>query len=189
MKDPALTVAHEAQAQILTGDAWLSYLRRTLLQDHPCLLISMYMISPWWNTATHDRSILGLLCHETDHIPLRHCLLCAMPPALAVRNYNLRAAQRLLDGGWQLRSTPQNHEKLWLIGNTIAIIGSHNVSFTSATSNSDCSVALTSKPLVRSLMARYWSKWAMAKNFVTSGPTTHGADRLDQLTPVTRRKV
>lgn len=180
---------HTATVELLTDGRWLAFLRSALEQPHSQLLLSIYMISPWWNTEVMGESLLTMMCQKTRQVPKRHCLLSSLHPTIEQKHYNMMAAKRLIDAGWKIRIKKANHEKLWIIGTDTVIIGSHNLSYTGATTDSDSSAAIHSATLAQEATSRFWSRWARAANLIVPGDPAHGQNRLDQLTPRAGRRL
>ena len=160
IEDPA------AQITLLSGDAWGGWITRALRAAEKSVLVSMYMVSPHWRVP--NRFKLNLL-DDLENCA-RRGLICrailASPTTIATREaYNATAAKSLADAGWKIRmmvGARLLHEKTMIVDRRISIIGSHNISKASLTSNHDTSVAIESAPVAEAVYRLFWERWRVA---------------------------
>lgn len=151
---------------LLSGDHWGHWLDAALQHATRNLLLSVYMISPHWRA--HRKGDLNLL--DTLAAAARRGVQCRAivgnpNPRYAHAHYNRAASDTLQDAGWRIRTFAGPrvlHEKTLLIDQRLALIGSHNVSRSSATSNYDTSLAIDSPELATLLHRQFWERWRAA---------------------------
>ncbi|KAB2924161.1 MAG: hypothetical protein F9K25_17915 [Candidatus Contendobacter sp.] len=159
INDPA------AQLQLLTGDDWGPWLVNTLNAAEQSIFLSLYMLSPHWRVPTRFK--LDLL--DTLARCARRGLQCrgilASSETINSRSpFNQGAAAILITAGWRIRGMRQRllHEKTLLIDRRMVIIGSHNISKASLTTNHDTSIAITSPLLAEQAWRIFWERWRTA---------------------------
>lgn len=93
-------------------------------------------------------------------------ILSAAPLRIGRRRPNLETAQRLTNASWDVRiigGKAALHEKLIVIDDTAAFSGSHNLSFSSATTNYDTSVLLEGAEAAEQAARLFWQRWRVAQ--------------------------
>ena len=60
------------------------------------------------------------------------------------------------------------HEKIMIVDKSLSLVGSHNISKASATSNYDTSLAIRSIPLAERLHRQFWERWRLAKTLTVT---------------------
>lgn len=163
MTHPIPAVGHDVEAIILTGHNWSDFILTQARKPHTQLLLSCFMVSPWWLPYKAQEPFLTHLNRITHAIPIRRCLLGDIPFSHSKTPFNQSAAKALTEAGWQVRHLKDNHEKVWIIGHSLAIVGSHNVSYASATKDQDTSIALFGITIAAALETRFWSRWARGR--------------------------
>lgn len=165
----------EARFRLLSDDDWGPWFARTLREATTSVLVSVYMISHHWRVPNRFR--LDLL-HELAQCG-RRGLACrgivAASSQIAAREaFNRTAAKVLIESGWKIRQIAGPrllHEKIMLIDQRVSIIGSHNISKASLTTNHDTSIAVRSIPLARHLHTLFWQRWRAAQPWtIQHGP-------------------
>jgi phosphatidylserine/phosphatidylglycerophosphate/cardiolipin synthase-like enzyme len=79
--------------------------------------------------------------------------------------FNSRAAARLRESGWTVYVMPDKrtlHEKIWIFDKKTVMVGSHNLSLASCTSNYDTSLAIDSPALAVELHTQFWRRLRLA---------------------------
>jgi len=152
-----------ADVTLLTGGDWREQFMRQLRDAKTSVKISVFLFSPRWHTPTHnilaactDAAARGLQCR---------IILSPSPLKVGKRRPNYDTAQKLLAAGWQVRVITGSrvlHEKIAIFDDTAAIVGSHNISVSSATTNLDTSVMLEGESIVSQVTAHFWSRWRIA---------------------------
>lgn len=160
-QDPAASI------ELLTGDAWAPWMVRELNAARVSVLLAVYMISPHWRgpgwttidlvdtlAAVATRGVQGRLIVDQPNVPY------------TTHPFNTEAAARLQAAGWRVRVMPDArtlHEKVLLIDRALTVIGSHNISRASATSNYDTSIAIRSARLGEQVYRQFWQRWRLAR--------------------------
>lgn len=155
-----------ASFELLTGDDWAPWMVQALGKANTQLLISVYMISPYWRgpgwttidlvetlAAVARRGVQCRLIVDQPNVPYR------------TKPFNVDAALILAEAGWSVRVMPDArtlHEKVILIDRELSVIGSHNLSKASATSNYDTSIAIRSPVLAERVYRQFWQRWRLA---------------------------
>lgn len=155
-----------ASMTLLSGDAWGPWLIAALQAAEKSVLLSIYMVSPHWRVP--NRFKLDMLA------TLQNCaargLICrgilAAPATIKTREtYNNDAARALAQSGWKVRMMEGArllHEKFLLIDGRLTVIGSHNISKASLTSNHDTSIAIESEIVGADVYRLFWERWRAA---------------------------
>jgi len=97
-----------------------------------------------------------------------HILFNWHPSLFSVPRSNYPTARYLKDNGIDLRYLPNNrccHTKLFLSDKKNMVIGSHNLSVASVTSNFDISLFLRHPSLVLDAHAAFWAAFSSSKKF------------------------
>lgn len=157
------------QLQLLTGDDWGPWLIEALKAAQTSVYFSIYMVSHHWRVPNRFR--LNLL--ETLAECARRGLNCrgilAASESIQSRSpFNQGAAEALTAAGWKIRmmtSPHLLHEKIILLDRNTAIVGSHNISQASLTTNHDTSIAITSPDLAAQVYRLFWERWRTANTF------------------------
>jgi phosphatidylserine/phosphatidylglycerophosphate/cardiolipin synthase-like enzyme len=152
------------ECRMLTGPDWWRELSGRIAYAHTSIKVSMFLFSPTWTDAKLDMvrafskpAEAGLQCR---------ILLSANPLRVGKRRPNLDTARKLLSAGWDVRVVAGRqtlHEKLIVIDDTATFIGSHNLSYNSATTNLDLSVLLEGKEAADAASALFWNRWKLGK--------------------------
>lgn len=155
----------ECKAAILSGPDWWQNLYHRLLKAREQVRICMYLLSPNW----HDSQIN--IIRTLNELPERgidaRIVLSAAPLNIGKRQPNIEAARKLVKGGWNVRlldGRKKLHEKTVVIDGRWTFIGSHNMSYSSATTNLDCSVLIDSEHAARIATDQFNARWRMAKD-------------------------
>lgn len=157
----------EATLILLSGDHWGPWLNAALRQAQTSILLSVYMVSHHWRA--HRKGDLNLLetLEQAAHRGVDCRAILGNPNARHTpENYNRDAGQRLAAAGWRIRTFTGPrvlHEKTILIDRQIALIGSHNLSRSSAASNFDTSIAIESPDLATLIFKQFWDRWRTAQ--------------------------
>ena len=156
-----------ATVSILTGDNWANFIKSALDSMSDEILISMYMVSPHWGDNQKNRIDLLSALEQCGFTGYKcRAILNHQPATSKTKNYNVDAARRLRDSGWQVRmmGTPRTlHEKIIIIDKALTILGSHNLSWASAASNLDTSLAIHNHELAVRLERQFWERWRIAE--------------------------
>lgn len=156
-----------AEFALLSGDDWGPFLVKALRRAQASVILSIYLISPHWKVPNRFKlDLLGELCECA-----RRGLICrgilAGPSQIETRQvYNRQAAKQMIEAGWKIRFTSGPrllHEKILLLDRDTLLIGSHNLSKASLTSNLDTSIAIRSTPLADLIHRQFWQRWRVAK--------------------------
>lgn len=158
--DPGATLT------LLSGDTWGPWTIQTLRNAETSVLLSIYMVSPHWRVpnrfkldmleALKECATRGLICRG----------ILAAPATIKTREtYNTEAASALESAGWKMRMMKGArllHEKLMIVDRRISMVGSHNISKASLTSNHDTSVAIESAAFADAAYRLFWERWRVA---------------------------
>lgn len=153
----------EARIRILSGDTWGPWLARALREARQSVLLSVYMISHHWRVPNRHR--LNLLAELADCAKRGltcRCITAASETMNTREAFNRTAATELQAAGWKVRpmTGPRLlHEKIILIDRRLTLIGSHNISKASLTSNHDTSVAIESETVAKETFRLFWQRW------------------------------
>lgn len=157
LADPAAAIT------LLSGDDWGPWLAAALQAATQSVLVSVYMISPYWRVPNrHGLNLLGLLqgCGQRG---LTCRAVLADPRQINTREaFNARSGTALIAAGWKvrtLRGPHVLHEKLLVLDERITLIGSHNLSKASLTSNHDTTLAVESARLAQQAKRLFWTRW------------------------------
>lgn len=156
----------EATMTLLSGDAWGPWLIEALSKAEKSVMVSIYMVSPHWRVpnrfkldmlaALQGCATRGLICRA----------ILASPTTIKTREaYNNDAAKALTQSGWKVRMMEGArllHEKFLLIDGRLTVIGSHNISKASLTSNHDTSIAIESEIVGADVYRLFWERWRAA---------------------------
>ena len=131
------------QLKLLPDGRYYEELHARLTAARRRVYVSMFLFSPRWYDKTVNlladftaASQRGLQCR---------IVMSAAPIKIGKRRPNQETAQRLLNAGWQVRVMTGNrtlHEKLILIDYETVIFGSHNLAWSSISSNCELSVCV-----------------------------------------------
>lgn len=151
---------------LLSGDAWGPWIIDSLSKAEKSVLMSIYMVSPHWRVpnrfkldmlaALQSCATRGLICRA----------IMASPTTIKTREaYNNDAAEALAAAGWKVKMMAGArllHEKFMIVDQRLTVIGSHNISKASLTSNHDTSIAIESAPLAEAAYRLFWERWRTA---------------------------
>lgn len=156
----------DANLWLLTGDDWAPWLVEAVNAATESLHLSIYMISHHWRNpdlgnlnpvqALKDAALRGLTCR---------CVIDQPNVVGRLGAFNVTAAADLQRAGWKVRVMPDArtlHEKILVIDKRLSLVGSHNISKASATSNYDTSLAVESTALAERLHRQFWERWRAA---------------------------
>ena len=142
------------QLKLLPDGRYYEELHARLTAARRRVYVSMFLFSPRWYDKTVNlladftaASQRGLQCR---------IVMSAAPIKIGKRRPNQETAQRLLNAGWQVRVMTGNrtlHEKLILIDYQTVIFGSHNLAWSSISSNCELSVCIDDENLSRQAAA------------------------------------
>lgn len=156
----------EATMMLLSGDAWGPWLIEALGKAEKSVMVSIYMVSPHWRVpnrfkldmlaALQGCATRGLICRA----------ILASPTTIKTREaYNNDAAEALAAAGWKVKMMTGArllHEKFMILDRRLTVIGSHNISKASLTSNHDTSIAIDSIALADEAWRLFWERWRAA---------------------------
>lgn len=154
-----------AEVTLLTGGAWRDQVCQRLDDARLSIKISIFLFAPRWHTQTHN--ILQRCLDAPSRGVQCRCILSPHPMKVGKRRPNYDTAQKLIKAGWQIRVATGSrvlHEKILIFDDSAAIVGSHNISISSATTNLDTSVLLEGTEIVSQLTAQFWSRWRAASD-------------------------
>lgn len=171
MPESARLSSPDQWVEILTGDDWAPWVKRTLAGAKSSVLLSVYMISPNWRTSgwTSLNLVDELAACAQRGVKCR-ALIDQPNVNYRTKPFNIAAATQLRDAGWRVRVMPDArtlHEKILVIDHAISIVGSHNISLASATSNYDTSLAVGSADLAERLRRQFWGRWRLGRELPT----------------------
>ena len=156
----------DAKMQILSGDGWGPWMMKTLQKAEKSVFMSIYMVSPHWRVPNRFKLDLLATLQGCAERGLTCRAIIASPKTIKTRDaYNAEAARELLQAGWKVKMMEGArllHEKFMLVDNRIAVIGSHNLSKASLTSNHDTSIAIESEALAKEVHTLFWERWRTA---------------------------
>lgn len=157
------------QLQLLTGDDWGPWLIETLKSAEESILFSIYMVSHHWRVPNRFKLDLLESFNDCARRGLRCRGILATSESIQSRSpFNQGAATLLMKAGWKIRGIGKPHllhEKVILIDQKTAVIGSHNISRASLTTNHETSVAITSQDLAAQVYRLFWERWRAAEPF------------------------
>jgi phosphatidylserine/phosphatidylglycerophosphate/cardiolipin synthase-like enzyme len=155
-----------AEFTLLTGDAFAPWIASQCALTVESLFVSVYMISPYWRTPTNTGINLVETLAEVARRGVKCRLIVDQPNvAFKTKPFNVKAGEDLMRAGWRVAVMPDKrtlHEKIWLFDKRLALIGSHNISLASCTSNYDTSVAIRHKELADQVHRLFWERWRLA---------------------------
>lgn len=151
---------------LLTGDDWAPWLEWAIREARESIYLSIYMISHHWRDPTTGKLDMTATLAAAGARGL-NCRGIIDQPNVQGRKepYNIKAARQLEASGWIMRKVPDRrtlHEKVMIIDKRLCLVGSHNISKASATSNYDCSLALESTVTAKVLERHFWDIWRIA---------------------------
>lgn len=183
MSTPGPTPLSDPNASLilLAGDDWGPWLARSLKATTQSVLVSIYMISPYWRVPNrHGLNLLGLL-QECGRRGLYCRALLADPRQINTREaFNTRSGAALIEAGWKVRTMKGPHvlhEKVLVLDERITLIGSHNLSKASLTSNHDTTLAVESTLLAQQVKRLFWTRWRLGAAFAPPAAATPTAAR------------
>ena len=163
LTDPAATL------QLLTGDDWGPWLIEALKGARASIHFSIYMVSHHWRIPNRFKLDLLETLAKCAQRGLRCRGLLAASESIQSRTpFNQGAAEALTAAGWKIRMMPNPHllhEKVILLDRRTVVIGSHNISRASLTTNHDTSIAVTSPDLAAQVYRLFWERWRAAESF------------------------
>ena len=153
------------QLKLLPDGRYYEELHARLTAARRRVYVSMFLFSPRWYDKTVNlladftaASQRGLQCRM---------VMSAAPIKIGKRRPNQETAQRLLNAGWQVRVMTGNrtlHEKLILIDYETVIFGSHNLAWSSISSNCELSACVEDEDLAKQAVALFWQRWKLASD-------------------------
>lgn len=157
----------------LTGPTWAKFLQKALRGADDSILLSLYLLSPHWSRRrTGTTNILDELCVAGQRLSQQgktcRAVLGRPTQNAHTATYNLEAAARLTDAKWTvrlMRSSVTLHEKVMIIDDVVSMVGSHNISRSSAFDNLDTSIGIYSKTIATELKQTWWSRWNQAEPY------------------------
>jgi len=165
--NPAVLADPSATIQVLTEDDWAPWMVAALKAAARSVHISVYMISPHWRApGWHNLDILYELAQVTRRGAQGRLIVDQPNVPYTTHPFNVVAARTLAAAGWKVRVMPDArtlHEKVLIIDRALSVVGSHNLSRASATSNYDTSLAVRSTLLAEHLHRQFWSRWRLSK--------------------------
>lgn len=170
LRDPAAVITW------LTGDDWAPWLYREIGRARESVYFSLYMVSHHWRAlGKGSANLLDALLKAPCTVPTCRGILGRPVASGKHETFNVKAAHALAEAGWKLREiagTRALHEKFWLIDKRLTVVGSHNVSKASASSNYDTSLAIQSGILAEHAHRQFWQRWRDAKPLQPTEETT-----------------
>lgn len=161
-----------AEIQIITGDDWAPWFTKAASEAQASLHLTYYMISPYWRGPNATSFNLVKVLASAAQRGLTCRLIIDQPNvAFTTRPFNARAGEALVRAGWKVRVMPDArtlHEKIMIVDKSLSLVGSHNISKASATSNYDTSLAIRSIPLAERLHRQFWERWRLAKTLTVT---------------------
>lgn len=161
-----------AEIQIITGDDWAPWFTAAASNAQASLHLTYYMISPYWRGPNATSFNLVKVLASAAQRGLTCRLIIDQPNvAFTTRPFNARAGEALVRAGWKVRVMPDArtlHEKIMIVDQELSLVGSHNISKASATSNYDTSLAIKSAPLAALLYRQFWTRWRIAKTLTVT---------------------
>lgn len=163
----------DAEITLLTGPSWAYCIQQALRNAKHSILLSIYLLSPHWKKqGPGATNLLTEMCNAGQRLASTSgtCRVVMGQPGRGgvTARYNQEAAARLANSGWGVRMMKHGvtlHEKIWIIDDLLTVIGSHNVSRSSAASNLDTSIAIYSKIVASALRSIWWNRWNMAEQY------------------------
>ncbi|MDS4029494.1 MAG: phospholipase D-like domain-containing protein [Candidatus Contendobacter sp.] len=156
-----------ATIHLLTDDAWGPWFKAEIEKARSSVLLSIYMVSHHWRIPNRFGYDLLDILQQCGRRGLTCSAILAGSETIKSRTpFNQGAAQALTDANWRVRAMRTArllHEKVLLIDRRLTIIGSHNISQASLTSNHDTSLAIESKPLAEQTWRLFWQRWRVAE--------------------------
>ena len=123
------------------------------------IYVSMFLMSPRWYDKTVN--LLADFTQASQRGLQCRMVLSAAPLKIGHKRPNQEAAQRLAEAGWLVRVMDRRrtlHEKLILIDEDITIFGSHNLAWSSISSNCELSCCIQDPDLNRQAEALFWQR-------------------------------
>lgn len=150
--------------QLLPDGRYYDVLHERLTQARRRVYVSMFLFSPRW----YDKRV-NLLADFTNAAQRGlqcRMIMSAAPIKIGKRRPNQETAQRLLNAGWQVRVMSGGrtlHEKLVVIDYQTVIFGSHNLAWSSISSNCELSCCIEDEDLNRQAEGLFWDRWKLAR--------------------------
>jgi phosphatidylserine/phosphatidylglycerophosphate/cardiolipin synthase-like enzyme len=154
---------NDAKVTLLTGDDWSVFLERSLNNATTSVYVSVYLFSHHWGKVVVGRTDLygalqnvakrGLDCRAVLNTPVK-------VPGLG--RMNKPAGDALESAGWKVRYMPKGrvlHEKIIIVDMKSVIIGSHNISKSSAARNYDTSICIENVHIAKLMLLQFSSRW------------------------------
>ena len=155
----------KALLTLVTGNDWAPWITNHIRAAKESLHLSYYMVSPHWRSPeTAHLDLVTDLADAAARIPVCRLIVDQPNVAFTTRPFNVRAATKLAQAGWKVRVMPDKrtlHEKIFLADKRITLIGSHNISRSSAITNYDTSVAIESEDFAALVYRQFWERWRL----------------------------
>lgn len=178
----------DAELWLLTGPRWAGFIQQALRSAQESILFSVYLLSSNWSEQYQGTTnLLKDICHHGHRLTtdgkICRAILGHPKQSERVASFNMAAANALQTAGWSVRIMPARrvlHEKIWVFDKQLAVIGSHNVSISNATTNLDCSVGIKSTIFAEDLINSWWKHWHLAEPYQNTGRKENGeGEKLD----------
>lgn len=150
--------------RLLHGADWWRELKGRLLYASTSVKVSMFLFSPNWHDTRLD--MIREFSRPAERGVQCRMILSAAPLRIGRRRPNIETAQKLVKAGWDVRiigGRQALHEKILIIDDTATFVGSHNLSFSSATTNFDTSVLLEGPEAAEQASRIFWERWRIAQ--------------------------
>jgi phosphatidylserine/phosphatidylglycerophosphate/cardiolipin synthase-like enzyme len=172
----------DAELWLLTGPRWAGFIQQALRTAQESIFFSVYLLSSNWSGQYQGTTnLLKDICHHGKRLTtagkICRAILGHPKQSERVASFNMAAANAMQEAGWSVRIMPARrvlHEKIWVFDKRVAVIGSHNVSISSAVANLDCSVGIHSEIFASELMTSWWRHWNLAEPYRGTGEKADG---------------
>lgn len=159
--------AELASSVVLTGGDWAPVMCRLIESESRQIRVMQYGISPNWPKLKYAQHNIyaQMLAVDTSKINAT-IILATHKQSGRSANFNKKAARELAEAGWTVKWARQSrllHAKVWLFGQGIAVSGSHNVGYASASENVDVSVVTDSLSARVQLSKIFSWQWGLAE--------------------------
>jgi len=166
---PFVGLCDGASHSVLTGDYWGPCVCKLLRSEQRTINVMQYAVSPKWPRGAHvQHSIFSAMLELDAKRVNASIILAAHKRSGRSGNFNRAAARRLHEAGWSVRfARPSRllHAKVWLFGQGVSILGSHNVGYASVASNVDVSLATDSVEIRNQLAAIFARQWGESERY------------------------
>lgn len=150
---------------LLPDGAYYGALQDQLRAAKKSVLVSMFLMSPKW----YDRrvNIMRELCDVAKRGLQCKIILSSAPLKIGRRRPNQEAAQELSKSGWEVRIMTGGHtlhEKVIILDETTLFFGSHNLAWSSVSSNFELSAMVIGKDVTLQATRIFWQRWSAGIN-------------------------